>query len=223
MTAVLRMGKAQRTGLVAAVLAALAAIVVLTFIYLTHYPPAVAASTNTSGEASITMQTVGAIGTAPHPAWVSYLIKRANGTWVHSTVLKVPAHSTVHVTIEQFDSGSDLRNPLMNQVQGVTGATVNGKPYSVVTDSVGHTFTVPQLGVSVPLPGVADDAKNPCSTPAPCDPSFDHNTVQFTFQTGAAGTYTWQCFVPCGVGYIAGFGGPMSTVGYMNGVLQVTA
>ena len=222
MTAI-RPGRAQRTGSVAVVLAVFAVIVIWTFIHLTHYPATVAAAATAPGEANITMQTVGAIGTEPHPPWVSYLMQRPNGTWVHTTVLKVPAHSTVHVTIYQYDSGSDLRNPLMNQVQGVGDATVNGKPYSTWTDAIGHTFTVPQLGISVPLPGIPDDAKNPCSTNAPCSPSFDHMKVQFSFQTGAAGTYTWQCFVPCGVGYIAGFGGPMSTVGYMNGVLQVTA
>lgn len=222
MTAI-RVGRAQRTGLVAAVFAVFSAFVIWTFIHLTHYPPTVAAAATAPGEANITMQTVGAIGTEPHPPWVSYLVQRPNGTWVHTTVLKVPAHSTVHVTIYQYDSGSDLRNPLMNQVQGVGDATVNGKPYSMWTDAIGHTFTVPQLGISVPLPGIPSDAKNPCSTNAPCSPSFDHMKVQFTFQTGAAGTYTWQCFVPCGVAYIAGFGGPMSTVGYMNGVLQVTA
>ncbi|MDT4939579.1 MAG: hypothetical protein QOG80_3250 [Pseudonocardiales bacterium] len=200
-----------------------AAIVIWTFIHLMHYPPTVTAATTAPGQANITMQTVGAIGTEPHPPWVSYLIQRPDGTWAHTTVLKVPAHTTVHVTIYQYDSGSDLRNPLMNQVQGVDGATVDGKPYSTWTDVIGHTFTVPQLGISVPLPGIPDDAKNPCSTNAPCSPSFDHMKVQFSFVTGAAGTYTWQCFVPCGVGYIAGFGGPMSTVGYMNGVMQVTA
>jgi len=215
--------KSQRAGVVLAPLVVLAVLAVWVFVWLTRYPPTVQAATVAPGEVNVTMQTVGAIGTGPHPPWVSYLTQRPNGSWVHSTVFKVPANSTVHMTIYQYDSGSDLRNPVMNQVQGVTDATVNGKPYSLWTDSIGHTFTIPELGVSVPLPGVADDAKNPCSTPAPCSPSFDHEKVQFTFHTRGAAIYTWQCFVPCGVGYLAGFGGPMSTVGYMNGVLQVVA
>lgn len=218
-----RVGKPQRIALVSVIFAGLVAIVVTTFIWFTHYPAAIAATPTQPGNVSVTLQTVGAIGTEPHPPWVSYLVQRPNGQWVHTTVLKVPANSIVHVTVYQYDSGSDLRNPLMNQVQGVTDATVDGKPYSTWTDVIGHTFTIPQLGISVPLPGIPDDAKNPCSTNAPCSPSFDHKKVEFSFRTGAAGTYTWQCFVPCGVGYLAGFGGPMSTVGYMNGILKVTA
>lgn len=223
MTAALQRSKPLRSGLVIAPLAILAILAAWIFIWLTHYPPTVQASPASPGVVNVTMQTVGAIGTGPHPEWVSYLVQRPDGSWVHTTVLKVPAHSTVHMTIYQYDSGSDLRNPVMNQIQGATGATVNGKPYATWTDVIGHTFTIPQLGVSVPLPGVPDSAKNPCSTPAPCSPSFDHEKVEFSFQTGAAGNYTWQCFVPCGVGYLAGFGGPMATVGYMNGMLQVTA
>jgi hypothetical protein len=214
--------RAQKTTLVLVPLALLAAVVVWTFLYLIRYPPTVAAATTAPGEVNVVMQTVGQMGTEPHPPWVSYLIQRSDGTWVHSTVLQVPAHTTVHVTIYQYDSGSDLRNPTMNQVLGAPDATVDGKPYSVWTESIGHTFTIPELGISVPLPGIADDATNPCSL-APCDPSFDHHTVTFSFKTGGAATYTWQCFVPCAVGYLAGFGGPMSTVGYMNGILKVVA
>jgi hypothetical protein len=34
------------------------------------------------------------------------------------------------------------------------------------------------------------------------------------------GQYIWQCFDPCGSGF-NGFGGPMSTKGYMSGTLTV--
>jgi hypothetical protein len=214
--------KAQKTIGVLVPLVLLLALVIWTFTWLIGYPPTVQAATTTPGEVNVTMQTVAQMGTEPHPQWVSYLIKQADGSWVHSSVLQVPAHTKVHMTIEQYDSGSDLRNPLMNQVLGVTDAQNNGQPYTVWTDIIGHTFTIPELGISVPLPGIPDSASNPCSV-APCATSFDHNTITFTFETQGPGTYTWQCFVPCAVGYIAGFGGPMSTVGYMNGVLKVVA
>ena len=216
------MTKAQRTIGVIVPLVLLLALVIGTYTYLLGYPPTVQVAATTPGEVNVTMQTVAQMGTEPHPPWVSYLIKQADGSWVHTSLLQLPAHTKVHMTIEQYDSGSDLRNPLMNQVQGVTDAAVNGQPYTVWTDIIGHTFTVPELGISVPLPGIPDTASNPCSV-APCATSFDHNTITFTFETQGAGTYTWQCFVPCAVGYIAGFGGPMSTVGYMNGVLKVVA
>jgi len=50
-----------------------------------------------------------------------------------------------------------------------------------------------------------------------------HTTVIFTIRTGNAGTYRWQCFVPCAAGFILGFGGPMQSVGYMDGYLNVVA
>ena len=216
------MSRTQKTIAVLVPLAFLLAAVVWTFLYLIRYPPTVQAAATTPGDVNVTAQTVGSIGTGNHPPWVSYLIQEPNGSWVHSTVLQVPAHSKIHMTIYQYDSGSDLRNPVMNQVLGISDATIDGKPYSVWTESIGHTFTIPELGISVPLPGIADNAPNPCSV-APCDQSFDHHKITFTFQTQGAAVYTWQCFVPCAVGYLAGFGGPMSTVGYMNGVLKVVA
>ena len=81
-------------------------------------------------------------------------------------------------------------------------------------------FSIPQIGLTVPIQGVADNAKNPCSN-APCSLSYDHTTTTFTFRTPGKGLYRWQCFVPCAAGYIAGFGGPMQTVGYMDGFIKV--
>jgi len=214
--------KAQKTIGVLVPLALLLAVVVWTFLYLIRYTPTVQAAPSAPGEVNVTMQTVGAMGTGNHPTWVSYLIQRQDGVWVHSTVLQVPAHTTVHMTIYQYDSGSALRNPVMNEVLGAPDATLDGKPYSLYSDIVGHTFTVPELGISVPLPGISPDSTNPCPA-APCGPSYDHHTVQFTFKTNGAGTYTWQCFVPCALGYLDGFGGPMSTYGFMNGLLKVVA
>jgi hypothetical protein len=48
-----------------------------------------------------------------------------------------------------------------------------------------------------------------------------HTTVVFTFHTGKKGTFRWQCFVPCAFGTILGFGGPMQSLGYMDGLLHV--
>ena len=96
--------------------------------YLMVMPPAVAAS-GTSGNASLTLQTVASLGFGPHPDWVSYLVKNPQGQWVHSTVLEVPANSLVHVTILQYDTATGLRNPFWGQPQGIIGrARVNGKP-----------------------------------------------------------------------------------------------
>ena len=40
-------------------------------------------------------------------------------------------------------------------------------------------------------------------------------------RTGKTGWIRWQCFVPCAAGFFTGFGGPMQTIGYMDGFLHV--
>jgi hypothetical protein len=48
--------------------------------------------------------------------------------------------------------------------------------------------------------------------------------VKFSFKTPSTpGAYRWQCFVPCGLGYVDGNGGPMANVGYMMGQMEVQA
>jgi hypothetical protein len=176
-------------------------------------------------EVSLTIQTVAAVGPqlAPnHPDWVSYLVRRQNGSWERSTVYTVPANALVHVTIYNFDGASGLRNPFLGQPRGLVGReVVDGKPVTVMPpDQPSHTFAIPQLGVLVPVAPVGDDAKNQCGY-APCSMSMAHRTVTFTFRTGKKGHYRWQCFVPCAAGFEYGFGGAMQTVGYMDGYINV--
>ena len=173
---------------------------------------------------NMTIETVGSTGHGPHPTWVSYLTKEpTTGKWVHETTWQLPAKTVINVTILQYDSGSPLRNQEWGQVQGTIGgtATINGNTYSDFNSytggGVGHTFAVPALGLSVPLIGIT--SSNVCGA-TPCS-KFPHNTITFSFKTPAAGSYNWQCFVPCGLGYLYGNGGPMSTQGYMGGFLEV--
>jgi heme/copper-type cytochrome/quinol oxidase subunit 2 len=124
----------------------------------------------------------------------------------------VPANSLVTVTIRDYDLGDTAmpQNSPFTTVQGTAGttATADGQSYSSLTsDKIAHTFTIPQLNVNVPLPGDGMKGK-------------DFNTVTFSFRTGAAGTYTFRCFDPCGTGPM-GMMGPMMTQGYMIGTLTV--
>jgi hypothetical protein len=186
-------------------------------------------SGHTAGQpVNLELQAVGSIGFGAHPTWVSYLVKSpTTGKWVHDTTFKLPANTLINVTIEQFDSGSPLRNQEWGQVQGTIGntASLNGTPFSVFNSNegngVGHTFAVPALNLSVPLIGVDGNATL-CGV-APCGTNNPHNTVTFSFKTPGPGNYPWQCFVPCGLGYLYGNGGGMSTQNYMGGFLDVVS
>ncbi|HUZ82621.1 MAG TPA: hypothetical protein VMU73_10295 [Gaiellaceae bacterium] len=172
----------------------------------------------------LTLQTVPTIGPglAPNAPWVSYLV-RENGVWHRSTVWTLPANTLVHVTLYNYDGKSGLRNPFLAQGRGLVGGTfgIDGKPTSFINpDDASHTFAIPQLGVIVPIQGVGANAPNQCGN-APCGLTNAHETITFSFRTGKKGQYRWQCFVPCAAGFVYGFGGPMQTIGYMDGYINV--
>lgn len=164
---------------------------------------------------------VGAPVTDPHDDWVTY---------GPSTTLQVPAYSEVTMTIYQYDSGITLLNQFYSSIRGTIGntATIDGKTVTgVAADQVAHTFTIhstapegqPYLFVSVPLPRLPDD-----DVSAGKDNGFvaDPHVITFSFYVTAPGHYVWQCEYPCGNMY-NGFGGAMSTNGYMNGTFDVVA
>jgi hypothetical protein len=195
-------------------------------LYLTTSPgDASAAGVTGSNGTNLYLATVAASETTdPHPSWVSYYVVDAKSEhWRHATTFVLPANTLVHVTVYQYDGQSGLRNPFIAQATGIIGGTfqLDGKTTRAIgPDTASHIFAIPQMGVSVPLYGVPDDAKNQCAN-APCPLSTAHATITFTFRTPGKGLYRWQCFVPCAAGFIAGFGGPMQTVGYMDGFIKV--
>jgi hypothetical protein len=147
----------------------------------------------------------------------------------------------VTVYARQYDSGGSLNDPWFDRVRGTVGGTaiINGKTVrSIDPNNVGHTFTVrgapgvdPSFFLNVPLPLATtnnnEDYGPYCEsqqylaestsvrTNNPC-----YNTVVFSFISGSKGVYAWNCEFPCGTS-IVGFGGPMSTFGYMSGFIHV--
>jgi hypothetical protein len=214
---------------VTAVLAALAvAAAAILIVNLLGKPPTVDFTSGASGQpVNVTLQTVGSYGSGDHPTWVSYLVKSPQGQWVHTTLFEVPQHVRINVTIIQYDSGSPLRNQQVGQVSGTYGsvATLNGKTFGLINSNAGngvaHTFSMPSLGINVPLYGNGPNATL-CAA-APCTTKSPHNVIRFSFTSPGPGSYRWQCFVPCGLGFLYGNGGPMSTLGYMDGFMQVAA
>jgi hypothetical protein len=203
---------------------------------LGYEPPAQASTTGANVTLSVLPDsyvchgsTTGAPGGGANPAWVTYC---------PSTSIKVPAYSTVTVTIEQYDTATTLHNPFFAQVRGTVGNVmyVNGRPFRRINPTApGHTFTIQTppntsefpLFVNIPLMGVPGNAPNTVTIAGHKYPK--PVVTVFRFKTGAPGQYVWHCYVPCGTGLAGdgaggqnGFGGPMATTGYMSGTLTVT-
>jgi hypothetical protein len=177
--------------------------------YIHSSPSAITAqaSSETNGGSPVVdihLTTVAAVGFGEHPNWVGYL---------PTTYFKVPPNSTLRITISQQDGASGLRNPYYSLVRGTIGGTmtVNGKTMSSIDPTTAaHSFAVPGLGVNVPLLGVDSNA-----------PAGATNTVVFSFKVPSSGIFHWQCFVPCAAGTLYGLGGPMQTLGFMDGQIEV--
>lgn len=124
----------------------------------------------------------------------------------------VPRNSIVEVTITNFDDATPLTGTYLKyaNVTGTVGDTASVTPIdpadpngpgagpaqvikAMDPNKVSHTFTVPELGLNVPI--------------------WPHARTTFTFHTGNSGTYHWACYDPCG--------GAMGAPRYMSGVLRV--
>jgi hypothetical protein len=177
-----------------------------------------------------------------NPDWVSYYVQNPQThQWVHTTLFSVPKHTEVHVTILGYDGCTPLRNNYWSQVEGTQGSTVTvqqfatvGKPIGSPTTTklinswsncaVAHTFAIPSMHLFVPVasPNTALFNKDACGV-SPCT-SGPHSQETFSFMSpDHVGYWRWQCFIPCGGGFLDGNGGPMQTIGYMTGEMEVSA
>jgi hypothetical protein len=200
--------------------------------------------TGSGGQVNVVLQEDPQNDSASRPDWVTYYVQDpATKQWVHTTLFSVPANTMVNMTIYGYDGCTPLRNNYFSQVQGTIGNTVtvsqfdqHGKEYvtndttSVINSwsdcHVGHTFAIPALGVYVPVasPNAQLSANNLCSS-SPCTTSGNpYGLETFSFMTPKIpGTFRWQCLVPCGGGYLDGNSGPMQTLGYMMGEMDVVS
>ena len=76
-------------------------------------------------------------------------------------------------------------------------------------------------------PGLIESVKPGLCGTSPCEPATPrrpHRVMTFSFNTPkTTGEYFWQCRVPCGGGFVTGFGGPMQTIGFMTGNMDVVS
>ena len=234
--------------LVIAFLAVVAGGIFVALHYIGSQPPTVDyTSVASNGQVNVTLMTTPQTTVTDKPDWVSYFIKNpSTGQFVHTTYFKVPADTQVNITILGYDGCTPLRNPVWGKVAGTAGNVevvqyYNGKAYSGpqaisllnswADCSVQHTFAIPGLGLNVPVASPNTVAENnalcgtsPCVANTADQALAPHTVVRFSFKTPkAGGTFRWQCFVPCGGGFVDGNGGPMATVGYMMGQMEVQA
>jgi hypothetical protein len=239
---------ARVTTLVIAFLAVVAGGIFVAFHYIGTQPPVEDYTSFAShGQVDVTMMTTAQTTVTDKPDWVTYFIKDpSTGQFVHTTYFKVPAGTKVNMTILGYDGCTPLRNPVWGHVTGTIGnvenvSYSNGKttspaqPVSVLNSwadcSVQHTFAIPNIGLNVPIASPTTLAENnalcgtsPCVANTSDQAKAPHTVVQFSFMTPKeGGSYHWQCFVPCGLAYVDGNGGPMGTPGYMMGQMEVQA
>jgi hypothetical protein len=219
--------------LVVAFLAVLALAIFVVMHYFLGGPPTVAFGSSVTADTGATVHVVlqedpqNTVST--HPDWVSYFIQNpTTHQWEHTTVFSVPAGSRIDMTIYGYDGCTPLRNPYWGRVTGTIGGVeyVDGKPYKELNSwagcHVGHTFSIPGIGLNVPMAS-PDLSATLCGT-SPCTTASPHRVMTFSFNTPkATGTYFWQCRIPCGGGFIDGFGGPMQTIGFMTGNMEVVS
>jgi hypothetical protein len=131
----------------------------------------------------------------------------------------IPANQLVTITVTNLDGATPLPPALGShaKVTGVVGGSETVVPISagspnsskgkqglvraINTNQVSHTFTIPALGINVPVEA--------------------HSKISFTIRIAKPGTYGWQCFDPCGSGD-SGTTGAMALPGYMEGAVTVT-
>ncbi|MGH3494695.1 MAG: hypothetical protein ACRDQ1_15880 [Sciscionella sp.] len=239
---------ARVTTLVIAFLAVVAGGIFVALHYIGAKPPTVDyTSVASRGQVNVTMMTTPQTTVTDKPDWVSYFIQNPQTKeFVHTTYFEVPADTQVNITILGYDGCTPLRNPVWGKVTGTVGNVevtryYNGKAYSApqaislldswADCSVQHTFAIPGLGLSVPVASPNTVAENnalcgtsPCVANTADQALAPHTVVRFSFKTPkAGGTFRWQCFVPCGGGFVDGNGGPMGTPGYMMGQMEVQA
>jgi hypothetical protein len=225
---------------VGVLLVAFLAVVALTFFVvikflLTDGPVTVDYTANvtpdTGAAVNVVMQEDPQNDVSTHPDWVSYFVQSpTTHQWVHTTLFKVPAGSRIDMTIYGYDGCTPLRNNLWGQVMGTIGnvAYEDGKPFKALNSysgcNVAHTFSIPGIGLNVPMgsPTLAQIAKPGLCGTSPCTTDNPHVVMTFSFNSPKApGEYFWQCRIPCGGGFIDGFGGPMQTIGFMTGNMVV--
>jgi heme/copper-type cytochrome/quinol oxidase subunit 2 len=135
-----------------------------------------------------------------------------------SANISVPVNTQIQMTIVSYDTPTPGSTDQEGKVTGTVGNSVymiNGSVASmtdvtmqwgvnvtsVPRSSLAHTFTIPSLGVNIPVVG--------------------GDTVMAYLRFNQTGVFQWFCETPCGLG-ANGTAGAMSQAGWMEGQITVT-
>ncbi|MDG6997489.1 MAG: hypothetical protein JRN15_00045 [Nitrososphaerota archaeon] len=135
-----------------------------------------------------------------------------------SANISLPAFTKIELTIIDYDSASPLPSQwaqvagtISNRVYVINGTTAASENINLTAveavssldpnTQIAHTFTVPQIGLSIPVAANSVEVAN--------------------FYINQTGTFLWHCEDPCGYGP-SGWEGPMSTPGWMEGNITVS-
>jgi hypothetical protein len=140
--------------------------------------------------------------------------------------ISLPAHTLIILTVTSYDNPTPGTPIVYSNVTGTIGnivTMINASSATGSTPSTGssntsmaqnwemnvsfiqpslisHTFTVSQLKLNIPIEGGFTEIAK--------------------FYVNSTGAYMWQCMSPCGTG-ASGWGGAMSTSGWMTGTFYV--
>lgn len=192
------------------------------FAYYYVIPSSAAGTTphTTSGQSSSTFQlTLVEIMNTP---WDSNTVQprffiMGPGGMTPASNISLPVNTRIQLTIISYDTPTSGSTDQMGKVSGTVGGNVfliNGTSASgtdmmakwgqnvtaVPGAMLAHTFTMPQLGINIPVVG-------------------GDTEVAYLYLT-QTGTFSWFCQTPCGTGP-TGMEGAMSTSGWMTGQVIV--
>lgn len=141
-----------------------------------------------------------------------------------SARITIPADRLIKLVVINYDDGSAnlsssqygmvagtinsqmtlVNNTIVNSTMSSSGIQVRGEENvtSLPADSIAHTFTIPSLGINIPIGTSATEVAY--------------------FMVNTPGTYSWFCMTACGAGP-EGLDGAMSTPGWMTGSLVAVA
>ena len=183
----------------------------------TSLPQAAAASTpQQAGPYRLTLLEIMDTGWNSSMAQPQFSILGPNGTQSAAHIF-LPAHTLIQLTIVSYDTPTAGSTDMEGKVTGTVGGTVylvNGTSASGMDVSqhwgrnvtsvpgamLAHTFSIPQLGINVPV--VGGDLE-----------------IAYLY-LNQTGTFQWICLTPCGFG-TTGMQGAMSEPGWMDGQVTV--